>query len=121
MTSDTADEKANGGWRALGVALALALAFASAVMIIAMLDIGDTPRCDDLAAIIAEQADECFDGSSAQKVITLVLGWPSGVLAAVAALLALYFAGTGRQGRLLIQATAAAIVLGGLSILLGSV
>jgi hypothetical protein len=64
---------------------------------------------------------ECFDGSSTQKTISLVLGWPSGVMAGIAALLALFFAATGRQGRLVLQLTGAAVVLGGLSILIGSV
>lgn len=120
------EDKASGGWRALGVVLALALAFACAVMVIAMVDIGDTPRCDDPAAIEEERAEsgdlviECFEGSSAQKTISLVLGWPAGVLAGIAALIALYFAATGRQGQLLLRVTGTAIVLGGLSILIGS-
>ena len=50
-----------------------------------------------------------------------MLGWPSGVLAGIAALVALYFAATGRRGRLLLQLTGAAIVLGAVSILIGSV
>lgn len=117
------DDKASGGWRALAVVLALALAFACAVMVIAMSDIGDTPTCDDvLSGKAALPTDgQCFDGSSGQKTATLVLGWPSGVLAGIAALVALLFAGSGRRGRLLLQLTAAAIVLGGLSILIGSV
>ena len=118
-TADTG--KASGGWRALAVLLALALAFACAVMVIAMSDIGQTPTCDDVKAGNALPHDgECFDGSSTQKTISLVLGWPSGVLAGIAALVALFFAATGRRGRLLLQLTAAAIVLGGLSILIGS-
>lgn len=117
------EDKATGGWRALGVVLFLALAFACAVMVIAMADIGETPTCDDvLSGEAALPADgECFDGSSTQKTISLVLGWPSGVLAGIAALLALFFAATGRQGRLVLQLTGAAVVLGGLSILIGSV
>jgi hypothetical protein len=123
-----ADEgKASGGWRALGVVLALALAFACAVMVIAMVGVGGDPRCDDQAAIESEALEnpgeeiECFDGSSAQKAITLVLGWPSGILAGIAALVALYFAATGSRGRLMLQLTGAAIVLGVLSILIGSI
>ncbi|MCD6013994.1 MAG: hypothetical protein K0R88_78 [Solirubrobacterales bacterium] len=118
------EDQASGGWRALGVVLALALAFASAVMVIAMADIGSTPRCDDpegIAEALRQGENECFDGSSAQKVATLVLGWPSGILAGIAALVALYFAATGRRGPLLLQLTAVAIVLGVLSILVGSV
>jgi hypothetical protein len=112
------DEKATTGWRLLGVVLALALAFASAVMVIAMLDIGDTPLRDDCAA--DPDCTEYFDGSQAQKTISLILGWPSGVLAGVAAFVALYFAATGQQGQLLLRLTGTAIVLGGLSILVGA-
>jgi hypothetical protein len=114
---------ATGGWRVLGIVLALALAFACAVMVVAMADIGETPTCDDvLSGEAALPADgECFDGSSTQKTISLILGWPSGVVAGIAALLALFFAATGRQGRLVLQLTGAAVVLGGLSILIGSV
>jgi hypothetical protein len=118
------EEKAGGGWRVLAVVLALALAFACAVMIAAMVDIGGTPRCDDpegVAQALLEGENECFDGSSAQKVATLVLGWPSGILAGIAALVALYFAATGRRGRLLLQLTGAAIALGVLSIVIGSI
>jgi hypothetical protein len=120
-------ETVSGGWRLLGVVLALALAFACAVLVIAMLDIGDTPRCDDQAALEEERAEtgdlviECFEGSQAQKVISLVLGWPSGILAGIAALVALFFAATGRHGQLLLRLTGTAIVLGGLSILIGSI
>lgn len=120
------EEQASGGWRLLGVMLALALAFACAVMVIAMLDIGDTPRCDDPAALEEERQEsgdlviECFEGSQTQKVISLVLGWPSGILAGIAALVALFFAATGRHGQLLLRLTGTAIVLGGLSILIGS-
>ncbi len=117
------ESKPSGGWRALAVLLALALAFACAVMVIAMGDIGDTPTCDDVLSGEAElpSDNECFDGSSTQKTISLVLGWPSGVLAGIAALVALFFASTGRQGRLVLRLTGAAIVLGALSILIGSV
>jgi hypothetical protein len=124
------EARAGGGWRALAVVLALALAFACAVMVIAMADIGDTPTCDDLRQEIQESVqsggppptdDECFDGSSGQKTASLILGWPSGVLAGIAALVALFFAATGRRGRLLLQLTGAAIVLGALSIVIGSV
>ena len=123
-TADPADDgKAGGGWRALSVILFLALAFACAVMVIAMADIADTPIEKDCIADNArgEICTEYFDGSSAQKTVTLVLGFPAGVLAGIAALMALYFAATGRRGRLLLQLTGAAIALGAASILIGSV
>jgi hypothetical protein len=117
------EEKASGGWRVLAVVLFLALAFACAVMVIAMSDIGSTPTCRDVLSGKASlpSDNECFDGSSAQKTASLVLGWPSGVLAGIAALIAIFFAATGRRGRLLVMVTSAAIVLGALSILIGSI
>src|SRR5829696_7513850 len=119
----TTEERGGAGWRVLAVILALALAFACAVMVIAMADIGDTPTCDDvLSGEAALPSDnECFDGSSGQKTASLVLGWPSGVLAGVAALFALYFAATGRRGRTLLQLVGVAILLGALSIGIGSI
>lgn len=122
-TGTAREDRAGGGWRVLGFILALALAFACAVMVVAMIDIGSTPTCEDVlsGAEPLPSDDECFDGSSGQKVASLVLGWPSGVLAGIAALLALYFAFTGRSGRLLIGLTSAAVVLGAASILVGSV
>jgi hypothetical protein len=123
-TTDRVDDgKASGGWRFLGVILALALAFACAVMVIAMADIGSTPTCKDVlsGAAALPSDNECFDGSSAQKTASLILGWPSGILAGVAALLALVFVFTGRRGGLLLRLTAAAVVLGALSIGIGSI
>ena len=123
VTPSGDEEKASGGWRALGVLLALALAFAGAVMIIAMAEISDTPTCDDvISGAAALPADgECFDGSSGQKAVSLVLGFPSGALAGIGAVAAFFFAVTGGGGRLLMRLTGAAIVLGGLSILIGAV
>jgi hypothetical protein len=96
------------------------LAFGCAVMIVAMGDISDTPTCQDLAdATFA--AGECFNGSSLQKAVTLGLGWTSGVMAGVAALIALIFVVTGRYSRLTLQLAALAVLLGGVSILTGSV
>lgn len=114
--------------RALSVVLALVLAFAAAVMIVAMVDINDTPRCDDPAGIAAyhrdhpfDQTIDCFDGSQTKKVIVMGLGFAGGVVAAIAGLLALAFTFTGRNGRNVLAATALAIILSGLSILIGSI
>lgn len=121
------EERPGRAWRVLAVVLALALAFAGAVIIVVMVDIGSSPRCDDPAAIAQERDEtgeavvECFDGSQLQKVLSLALGWPAGVVAGVAALLALLFAATGGHGLLMIRLTGAAIVLGVLSILIGSI
>jgi len=108
------------GWRALAVLLGLALAFAAAVMILLAIDLVERPVCEDVGGAL-NPTEDCFDVSSAQKTISMVLAWPAGVLGAIAALMSLYLAATGRRGRLVLQLAGAAIVLGGLSILIGSV
>ncbi len=108
--------KASVGWRVLGVLLALALAFGCAAMVVAMSDIGSTPTCHDITV-----RKECFSGSSLQKAITIGLGWPSAAIAGLAGLVALAFAITGRRGPLALLLAAVAIVLGGLSVLIGNV
>jgi hypothetical protein len=117
------EERAGGGWRALGVVLALALLFASAVMAIAMADIGETPTCEAALAdpSLLDADRECFDGSSGQKTVTVVLGWASAGLAGIAALLAFYFVGSGRAGRFLMQLTGVAVAFGAVSIVVGSI
>jgi hypothetical protein len=123
---DANDARPGAVWRALGIALAAALAFACAVMVLAMADVGATPRCDDPAAISQEREEtgelevQCFDGSELQRIITLLLGWPAGIIAGIAALVALLFAVTGRHGHLMLRLAGSAIVLGALSILIGS-
>jgi hypothetical protein len=120
------DKKAGAGARAGGVALAIIFAFAAAVMVAVMLEIGDSPLCDDPAAVqeaIREspgETVECFEGSDTAKTASLILGWPSAVLGALVVLLGLAFAIRGRGGRTLAIVGVAAVVLGGLSILVGS-
>ena len=122
-----AERRAGALARIGAVLLALVLAFGCAVMVLVMLDIGDSPRCDDQQALLEEQQStgavqiECFDGGEVEKIGSLVLGWPGAVLAGLAALLALAFAARGRGGRTLVTVTSVAIVLSGLSILVGSI
>jgi hypothetical protein len=115
--------RASLGWRTLGVLLALVLGFACAVMVAAMSDIGGTPTCHDVATGQAAipSGRECFSGSSLQKTLTLGFGWPSGAIAGLGGLAALAFALTGRRARLALVLGGATIVLGGLSVLIGSV
>jgi hypothetical protein len=120
------DEKASGGMRAGAVLLALVLAFGCAVMAAVMVDIGDSPTCEDVlsgeATIDLSDPDaDCFEESQAQKTASLVLGWPSAVLAGIGALMLLAFAVRGRGGSLALKVAGAAIVLGILSIVVGSV
>ena len=107
-------------WRVAGILLAPVLAFGCAVMLVAMGDIRDTPTCQDLART-PFSSGECFNGSSLQKAVTLGIGWTSAVMAGVAALIALLFVITGRYARLTVQLAVVAVVLGGLSILTGSI
>jgi hypothetical protein len=119
-------DKASGGSRALAFVGFLILAFCCAVMAVAAADIGDTPRCNDRAGIEAKarenpgQQIECFDGGSTKKALTVGLMWPGAAFAGLAALLALVFTFTGRNGRRLMLVVALAIALSGLGILIGS-
>lgn len=120
------EERASGGMRAFAVVFALVLAFAAAVMIIVAVDVGDTLICDEANSLsqqerAAQDVTECFPGSDAHKVVNVGLAYASGALGALAALLALLYAATARHGRRLMQLATAAIVVGALSILVGSI
>ena len=120
--SSRGQDKGETVWRALAALLFVVLAFGCAVMIVSMVDISGTPTCHDVQFGGAVPHDgECFSGSSLQKAVSLALGFPSGVLAGVAAVLALLFAITGWRPRLTAALAASAIVLGTLSIVIGSV
>ncbi len=114
-------EKAGAGAR-LGVAvLALVLAFCAAVAVVAMADISSLTPCDDVTSLSQLNSEgECFDGSSAKKVISLIFGWPGAILAVISVLLAIAFVIRGRGGRILAISIGGAVVLFGLSILIGS-
>lgn len=120
LKSDDA-ENAGAGAR-LGVAvLALALLFLAAVAVVAMADISSLTPCDDVTEISQlNDEGECFDGSSAKKVITLIFGWPGAILACLSVLLAAAFVVRGRGARPLGLSIAGAVILFGLSILIGA-
>lgn len=115
--------KASGGLRALAAIGFLVIAFGTAVIAVAAADIGKTPTCADVqsgkAALPSDR--QCFDGGHTKRTATVALMWPGAALGAIAALLALAFAFTGRNGRRLLLVLAAAIVLSGLGVLVGSV
>jgi hypothetical protein len=121
---DATERRAGAGARVGAVVLALIFAFACAVMVAVMIDIGDTPTCEAVEsgeATLEPGENECFDSSETAKTASLILGWPSAVLAGLTVLLAIAFAIRGRGGRPLAIAAVAAVVLGGLSILVGSI
>src|SRR5215212_648251 len=103
----TPAEKGGGPWRALAVVLFLLLLAGSFIMIAASTDIAGTTLCRDVTAqfVAANPNGSCFDGSSLQKVLSVVFGYASGGVAALAALLAIAFTLTGRRGRLVLGLT----------------
>jgi hypothetical protein len=119
------DRKAGAGLRLLAVLAALALAagalLSGALAVVAM----DSPQCDDAAgvraAILEDGLDATCYNSSALKVGTIALAWPATALLAVAAILALAFAATGRRGQLLVRLAVAGVVLGGVAYLLAAI
>lgn len=117
--ADRSDGKAGGGWRALAVVLALALAFGVAVMFVVAINPDDTPRCEQITSGEVVGATECYDITETQESVQMVLAWAAGVVGAIALLLALAFAATGRRGSLLVKVTVAALVLGAIVVVIG--
>lgn len=103
------------------VILALVLAFVTAVMVVAMLDIADTDTCADVFGGAGQlNADgECYDGSDSTKTISVILGLAGALFAGLATLLALAFAIRGRGGRPLVGAIVVGAVLIALALLIG--
>jgi len=105
----------------LVVILALLFAFAGAVMIAVSLDLGEGPRCEQVTSgeEPPDENGECLDSSKTTQTLSVVLTFLSGLAAAVVVLAAIFFAIRGRGGRAIAIAAAAAILLGGLGILIG--
>ena len=102
--------------------LFLVLIAGALIMIAAMVDIAGTPTCHEVQAGLAAPKDNsCFDGTSLQKTIGLILGFAGGGIGVIAAVSALAYTITGRRGRLFVILAVAAIVLSGASILVGSI
>ena len=104
--------------RVLALIAAIVIGFAAAIVIAVMVDLGSSPICEDVGGAAAPTED-CYDISSTAKPISLVLGWAGGVAGVLAALALLRVVFTGVGGRLAVQLSAAAIVLSGLSLIIG--
>ncbi len=110
-------DRAGGPARVGAGLLALLLAFGAAVMIIVAIEASDLNVCSDTAALEREQAAtgafivECYDGSTTEKTLTVILGGLSGIFAAVGTVLAFLFTIRGRGGRPLVITAAAAVLL----------
>jgi hypothetical protein len=114
-------EKPGAGARILAVIGGLVWGIMGIALIVVGFEILDAPLCSDPEALAgAFLGEECYDGSSTQRFFDLLFGFPAGVLGVVTAGLAVYFAATGRRGRLLIQVGIAALVLFGGSLLVGA-
>ena len=115
--------KGGNSWRAVAVILFILLLVGCFIMIAAATDIAGTMRCGVVTREFVAQHPNgsCFDGSQVQKVLSVGFGYASGAVGAIAALFALAFAFTARRGRLVAILAVAAVVLAGISILVGSV
>ena len=112
--------KASGGLRVLAAVGVVVLLFATAVLFIAFGEISGLTPCDDVSSSADLNSDgECYDGSSATKIITVVLGFLGAALAAVATFLCLAFVIRGRGARPLLYAVGGAVVLTGLAFAIG--
>jgi hypothetical protein len=121
-TSSAPTESGGNSWRALAVILAILLLVGSFIIIAAMVDIAGTPTCHDVRlGLAAPSGNSCFDGSSFQKTIAVILGFAGGGVAVIAMISAIAFTITSRRGRLVAVLAVAALALTGISILVGSV
>jgi hypothetical protein len=120
-TGEPGEGKAGAGPRILAVVGGLVWGIMGVALIVVGFDIIDAPLCGDPEALAqAFLGEECYDGSSTQRFFDLLFGFPAGILGVVTAGLAVYFAATGRRGRLLVQVAIAALVLFGGSLLVGA-
>jgi hypothetical protein len=102
--------------------LALVIAIICAVAVAVMVDVGDTPICEDVTASQVQIGGyECYDFSGSVKPIVVGAGWIGAVLAGIAVILALGFAIRGRGGRIFLLTTAAAAIFLAISILAAQV
>jgi heme A synthase len=121
--SAPAEKGANNTRRALAVILFILLLVGSFIMLAAATDVAGTTLCSDVTTQFAAQHPNgsCFDGSQLQKVLYVTFGYASGGVGAIAALSAIWFAITGRRGRLVAILSVGAVVLAGIGILVGNV
>ncbi len=120
-TPAPAEEKTSGPMRALAVLVSLILLFGVAVMVIVAINPDNLPLCGDVESGEATlgPTNECLDSSSAVYNIQRVVAAGAALVGGLAALLGFYVGATGRRGRLMVQLTVAALVLGGVVFLVG--
>ncbi|MEZ5155413.1 MAG: hypothetical protein R2718_04805 [Solirubrobacterales bacterium] len=115
-------DTAGVGLRVGAGVLAFVIGIVCAVAVAVMVDVGDTPLCEDVTS--ARQlvgGYECYDFSGSVKPVVVGAGWIGAVLAGIAAILALAFAVRGRGGRMFLGTTVAAAVFLAISIVAAQV
>ncbi|MCB0875419.1 MAG: hypothetical protein KDB46_04395 [Solirubrobacterales bacterium] len=95
--------------------LALVLALVAFAAVATVIDVGDKGVCGDLSNQ-SRGFYECYDFSNSVKPVVVGAGWIGGVLAGIAAILALAFAVRGRGARVFLGTTASAAVFLAISI-----
>jgi hypothetical protein len=111
---------ADAGGRALACTLAAALAFAAAVMVMAAIDLGDTPLRGEIPPADESAGAEFYDGSSTAKTLSTIAFWASGACAAAAVVAALVVAATRRWNRALMPLAGLSVLLGGAGVLINN-
>lgn len=92
-------------WRGLSVVVGLVFALFGVALLVELLT---GPLCSE-----ASFGQTCFDGSSGERTIILLIGIPAAVLGIATLAASIYFAATGRRQRLLLILGAATLVLVG--------
>ena len=113
--------RVGAGPRIIAVIVALVFLLAGAVMIVVSVDLGQGPRCEQVFSgeEPPDEDGECLNDSKTAQAVTVVLTFLSGIAAALTVLAAILFAVRGRGGRLIAIAAVAAIVLGGVGLIIG--
>jgi hypothetical protein len=91
--------------------VAILFVLIAVALLFAMVEVSDLPRCEDRAAVLASDEDDCIEGSAAREAIGLVLGWAATVLAVLAAMLGLLYASGRRRGLALAECALATPLL----------
>ena len=115
------EPKASGIQRFFAVLVTLVLLFGVAVMVIVVINPDNLPLCEDVRSGEAQLGPtlECLDSSQTEYTLTRVVAAAAGLVGGLAALAGLVVAFTGRRGPLMVKLTAVALVLGGLTFLIG--
>ena len=115
------EPKASGLMRFFAVLATLVLLFGVAVMVIVVINPDNLPLCEDVASGDAQlgPTNECLDSSETEYTLTRIVAAAAAVVGGLAALLGLVVAFTGRRGSLMVKLTVVALVLGGLTFLIG--